>query len=105
MNTLPYSSEFSNRVNNRSGKIYFLSAEIPQKMVKIGFTVRNPMDRLYQLQAGCPCVLKIMLLIDGSLSDEKSLHRQFSHLRSHREWFFYEDDLREYVEEISSRIR
>ena len=46
--------------------------------IKIGYTSRNPLQRLSALQTGCPDKLKIVGLIKGDV--EKDLHKKFKKL-------------------------
>lgn len=86
------------------GYIYFMLAEqnLIRPMLKIGFSLRGPDDRLRNCRTGSPVQLNMIAFQTGRLVDERKLHRRFSEHRSHGEWFYYEGPLREYVEEIIS---
>ncbi len=63
--------------------IYFVQGE---RLVKIGFS-RQPYLRFLKMKTDSATVLELRLVIEGELADEKALHRQFSELRVHGEWF------------------
>lgn len=73
--------------------IYFIEA-MGAGLVKIGFTERAVVDRLKELQTGCPHRLRVLATVAGSQSDEGDFHRQFAHLRAEGEWFRLDDELR-----------
>ena len=65
--------------------------------IKIGYTSRNPLQRLSALQTGCPDKLKIVGLIKGDV--EKDLHKKFKKLNSNGEWFKNTKHLRNYIKD------
>lgn len=69
-----------------SGKewTYFIQSE-GGGPIKIGFTTREPEQRLLQLQTGAPTKLRIVGLIP--CNREKELHKKFAKHHSHGEWF------------------
>jgi len=76
-----------------SGFVYFIEAE-KLGVVKIGFSDSHPDRRLRELQTGCPAPLKLLAYFEGTANEERQLHRTFSDLRSHGEWFRLDGDLR-----------
>jgi len=56
--------------------IYVLQIE-DHRFVKIGFTSSSDVSgRVATLQTGCPYEIKPVMTVDGSLAEEKSLHRE-----------------------------
>lgn len=55
--------------------IYFLSI-LENEFVKIGFTEQKVEKRRSALQTGNPHEIKVLFSIDGSLSEEKEIHRE-----------------------------
>lgn len=62
---------------------------------KIGYT-NNVKRRVRQLQTGSSEKLELMTSIEGSLVDEKELHRFFNEYRITGEWFTWCEDIRSY---------
>jgi hypothetical protein len=80
------------------GTVYFLEAEGFGR-IKIGFTRENVERRAMQLQVGCPAPIKILRTLEGTMKDEKKLHRRFATQRvPHTEWFVADEKLRSFVE-------
>jgi hypothetical protein len=73
--------------------IYFIEA---MGLVKIGYS-NNPKRRLQMLATGCPAPCTLLAVRDGDQRDERELHRKFSHLRSHGEWFRLTSKLRDFI--------
>lgn len=66
-------------------RVYFIRCH---DAIKIGMTRRHPMDRLYDLQAGCPYDLELVAWLDNCFCRfEPLLHKFFRAYRIHREWF------------------
>lgn len=68
------------------GAVYIIACPEP-KSIKVGYTARNPLHRLAQLQTGCPSKLVMVGWYPGSRDDEKALHREMKHARITGEWF------------------
>lgn len=84
-----------------TGFIYFMLAEhnLVRPMLKIGFSLRSPDERLKSCQTGSPVkLLHLVGFVVGQMRDERELHRNFAAQHSHGEWFFFEDELEAYVE-------
>lgn len=77
--------------------VYFIEA-VGTCKVKIGFTSGEVMDRLRQLQTGCPVPLALRAVIDGDQRTEGNLHRRFAHLKQDGEWFEIGGDLARYMD-------
>lgn len=58
---------------------------------KVGFSKRNPIDRVGDLSAGSPEPLVVVEFIDGSIDVETQIHRALAGHRHHREWFHAND--------------
>jgi hypothetical protein len=57
------------------------------ELVKVGFTSREPVLRLRQVQTHLGSKVKLVALVRGTRADEKRLHREFTEERVHGEWF------------------
>lgn len=64
--------------------------------IKIG-VASNPIDRMVNLQMGSGYELALLGVTEESAGLEKMLHRQFSHLRLHYEWFSPDGELLDYI--------
>jgi hypothetical protein len=64
--------------------------------VKIG-TAHDPQERLKTLQTGSPVPLVLLARMRGGPILEATLHRHFQSARSHGEWYYLTDDLKEYI--------
>lgn len=86
-----------------TGYVYFITPEAPYhrdestSLVKIGFTTKNPRNRLAALQCGSPLPLVLWAYIQGPESLERAFHAAFAELRSHGEWFFLQDKLHDFL--------
>lgn len=78
--------------------IYFVEA-IGAGRIKIGFSA-NPEKRIRGLTTSSAHELKTLKVIEGELAQERAIHRQFAHLRTHLEWFQDAPELREYIESL-----
>lgn len=73
--------------------IYFIET---QGMVKIGHSV-DPQKRFTMLATGCPSRCALIGVVHGGREEEKALHKQFSGLHSHGEWFRFERPINDYL--------
>lgn len=64
---------------------------------KIGYS-SNPENRLTQLQTSNPFSLELVSTKEGSLDDEKNIHKLFDKYRLSGEWFDYSKEIKEYFE-------
>lgn len=71
--------------------VYFAYAPITNK-IKIGKSC-DPESRLVELQIGSPEKLQIINTLVGPRGLERRLHKRFSSLLSHGEWYHASDDL------------
>jgi hypothetical protein len=68
--------------------IYFIKATwSSQTFYKIGFTSKNPENRLKQLQTSCPVKLELAKVFNGCRKDERRLHDYLDCARVEGEWF------------------
>lgn len=79
--------------------VYFISSG---SLIKIGVTVELR-KRFTSLQCGSPMPLTLLASIPGDRSMEQKLHKQFSHLRTHGEWFKNDPSLMAYIESLQSQ--
>lgn len=76
--------------------IYFIEME-GLNLLKIGFTERDPKDRLRELQTANPHKLNLLHVMDGGLNQEAELHQSFDHLREQGEWFRFTPELQAFL--------
>jgi len=74
-------------------KTYFI-ANSEMTIVKIGRSV-DPMGRLKTLQTTSSTLLELIKVIDGNI--ERFLHKKFSHLKLHGEWFSFTDEIKDFL--------
>ncbi len=81
--------------------VYFIEATVgDMTFVKIGFTSDCATRRLKVLQLGSPVELRLLGFFEGIQQDEIDLHKRFSHLWSHREWFRVDAELAAVIDGI-----
>jgi len=81
------------------GYIYFLLAE-KTDCVKIGFT-RTTMERRLKLHTQySPYDYDVLKVIEGTMLQERNLHKRFIRLKIRGEWFKYSDELKDYIESL-----
>jgi hypothetical protein len=86
--------------SNKPGWIYLMLAK-GAKAIKIGFSTKYPSARKRTLQTGNPHELKLIMLVQGTVQDERRYHEQFAHLRIRGEWFTDAPELRNYFREMA----
>lgn len=82
------------------GFVYFATAD--GWPIKIGWTT-NPTARLRSLRACCPVSIRFLTYIPGDKKMERQLHRRFSSLKFHGEWFSRGDELMAFIDSLPSR--
>lgn len=87
---------------DKKKQVVYLLAEEDGEYIKIGTTL-NIERRISDLQAYNPKKLNLVLLLDGGYELEKFLHNKFREYRHHREWFFYTDEIKAFVENNKSK--
>ena len=75
--------------------IYFILAEQPGR-VKIGYAA-DPHQRKKDLQVGSPVPLALIAVIPGDRTTEPALHKRFARVRSHGEWFEFDDTIKQFL--------
>lgn len=73
-------------------------------LAKIGFA-RDPLSRFRKMQVDSPTRLILLAVEDGSLALEKVRHAQFAGLRARGEWFRFEDELSDFVGQLTPFVR
>ena len=68
------------------GRIYFIQVGTTGP-IKIGFTKADPLNRMEDLQCGCPWPLRLIGSIPGTKRNENWLHEKLSEFKMLREWF------------------
>lgn len=77
--------------------VYFLRAG---DFIKIGKATGSPRSRVATLQTGCPYKISVISYMYGGLIEEQALHKRFSAIRAHGEWFRAEKELIEFIESL-----
>jgi hypothetical protein len=73
-------------------KVYFMQAR--SGPIKIGYTTKQPLGRLKELQAGNHEELTLLKWIPANSRElEMEIHSKFRHLEIRREWFWPGPDL------------
>jgi len=86
------------QMKKRETVIYFIEAA--EHGIKIGYTY-DIEKRFILIQSFCPIKLKLLCVIKGDPYKEKEIHRKFSHLRMHNEWFKYDNEILNYISKIT----
>ena len=79
----------------RRGYVYYVA---DGSQIKIGYS-SNPWARVSELRTANPAI-EMLTVEAGERSLEKQRHEQFSHLRTTREWFKDDPELRDFVAEL-----
>ena len=87
----------------RSGFIYFILSE-KFNAVKIGFTRNNIEQRLKDAATWYPYDYDMIKMIEGTMIDERMIHRRFVKDKLRGEWFNYSDELKEYIENLENSL-
>lgn len=86
------------RSYREEGYVYFLHNP-ETDTIKIGYS-KNPKRRIRSLQTANSAELETLKIVEGDEGYERSLHRQFSHLRIRGEWFRADYELWDYIDSI-----
>ena len=84
----------SSNPGNPDGVIYAIGYG---DKVKVGWARTSARDRLKALQIGCPEDLVLMGQRQGTVADERVLHRRFAQWRIRGEWFRLEGDVADWI--------
>jgi hypothetical protein len=87
------------RVRER-GLIYFVTCDVPDFPVKIGFATDLP-ARMAKMQVHLPYPVKVLATMRGTLQDEHLIHVGFSNIRLRGEWFRREAELLEFATSVN----
>ncbi len=78
--------------------VYFiLNKEVNH--IKIGYS-KNPKQRLKTLQTSSSHKLELIYSIEGDITIERFLHKQFKNSHIYNEWFYYDDKIIDFIEFI-----
>jgi hypothetical protein len=79
--------------------LYFATTE---NYVKIGQS-DDPVNRVRQMQIGCPLPLKLTGVMPGNKNDEKAIQRLFKDSHIHGEWFRLDKTIIDYIDKYADR--
>lgn len=81
--------------------IYAIRA-VGTNFIKIGYTSKSPLERVRELQTGCPLDLELVACCQGKKTMETWLHWRLLKAKAHHrgEWFTDCDEMRKIVAEI-----
>ena len=65
--------------------------------IKIGYTIKNPKERMAELQTACPYKLVLLWIYKGSDYTEASIHEELKHERIRGEWFRPGEDVLSFI--------
>lgn len=95
----------SHKVGNRAEKkssngeiVYFLRAG---DFIKIGKATGSPCSRISSLQTGCPFPITELCTVPGGIEKERDLHKRFSGIRAHGEWFHATGELLDFINALA----
>lgn len=75
--------------------LYVIQADTT--LIKIGYTRRNPVKRLQELQRYYPYELRLIGYTDGTITDERNLQRLIMEWHAWGEWFRASEEVIELV--------
>lgn len=76
-----------------SGFVYFLKCG---DKIKIG-KAEDVRKRMAGIQTSSPDIVECLGVTTGGVREERRLHKKFSHLRHHGEWFVDATEIREFI--------
>ena len=85
----------ANNPKRSSGFVYFIQGSISKNM-KIGVS-EDVLSRFNQIQGQSSEILVPIGVMNGGYPKESEIHRNFSHLRLHGEWFETSEELEEFI--------
>lgn len=80
--------------------VYFMQDK-NTNLIKIGTVSKDLYFRHKTLEREFSTTLRILGVVNGGLKKEKQLHKKFSHIRTHREWFEPSSDLIGFIKQNS----
>ena len=84
--------------------IYFLLTE-DKKYVKIGFTKALSLNRVNSYNLYHPYNYELLLFMVGTQPDEKGLHKKFNQFIKRGEWFYYSDEIKQFISDNIQKDR
>jgi Meiotically up-regulated gene 113 len=75
--------------------VYFIRCN---EFVKIG-TSFDPWRRMTDMVSGNPYEMQLVLVIHGTSTEERDLHRKFKSCHHQLEWFRYDGELKDWIED------
>lgn len=81
---------------DNKGQIYVIG-NLYHGLIKIGFSI-NPEKRISGIQVGCPFRVSLLKVFDGTMKQEKKLHKKYRRYNTNGEWFKYEGELKEVLQ-------
>ena len=79
------------------GKLVYFA--ICEGFCKIGYS-SEPRKRVLGIQSNCPFEVRLLVAIVGGRTKERELHERFKDYKSRGEWFRFEGELQEFVEDL-----
>ena len=76
------------------GFIYFIA--LNDQYIKIGYS-KLPYRRFFEIKAYNPNNISLIGLMEGSIADERRLHRLFESQRVRNEWFLYNEKMEDFI--------
>jgi hypothetical protein len=67
--------------------IYIVRTISKPSFIKVGFSNKNPEYRIRKLQTASPLELEVLLIKEGTMQEEKSLHARLFGFEVRGEWF------------------
>lgn len=84
--------------------IYFIRKSVDGP-IKVGYTAASAQTRMAQLQVGHHEKLYLLGTIPGTISDEKSIHKELCEYRLEGEWFESKAELLETINDVIEHQR
>ena len=85
---------------NEKGAIYFITMGM-SGVLKIGFST-NLDARLKSLKTSSPTKIVLLLVINGTMAEERALHKRFASDRVQGEWFRFSDEIRGFIQTVKA---
>jgi hypothetical protein len=80
--------------------VYIFKTDSTPSYIKIGYSKHSPLNRLKSLQTGCPFVISLLCLKNGTEVVERLLHGHLKEFKIRSEWFIYSDDSMERINSV-----
>lgn len=90
---------YMNQRNRRGmGWVYFIASDFAQT-VKIGWSAL-PESRVFYIDRHSATPVRLVWMFEGTLADERDLHRRFALHRLRHEWFVFHDDVKSFIAQL-----